>query len=244
MKKTITGIAALFMSIVMLASCGGTSNQPAQSNHEAEVRQTVTSFMEAYTDMDESKAVKYVTDEDLVDLPDMLAAMEDGMGEFEDMMPDIDKEAIVDKFRTIVKANINYDIDKVKVDGDKATAELTVTVPDASDMDSLFTEENLMEIMEDSFGFDINDPMAILNEYADKKGMDITELYALAAGDQDEFMKDFYNTFSGEFNDFIDGMIDMMADALDNAETEKQAVTMELELTDGDWLISDIDGLE
>lgn len=242
MKKTITCIAAAFTAVTLLASCGGGSS-PAAKSPEDEVRQTATAFMDACLSYDLDKATGYVTDEDLVEIPDIIESMEDGMGEYESMIPDKDKDAIRDKIVKIVRKHVSYDIDEITVEDDEANVTLTVKEPDLTTVDSdAFSESDLMDIMEDSFGFDITDGEAFMEEYAKRKGVDMDDLYSIfSSGDQDELISDVYNTFKNEFDSLVDNMLSMMDDAMDTADDEETEVDLTLEKqSDGQWLISDV----
>lgn len=242
MKKTISLIAAALTAMALLASCGGGSSSTVAESPEDEVRQTVTAFMDACLSFDTDEAKKYVTDENIDDIPDILDGVEEAFGDFEDIIPEESKKAVTDKWSALVKDNIKYEIGEITVDDDEAQAKVNVSMPDFSNAMSDYSDEDFAKLIQTSFGLDSGDPMELINAYAQKKGVSVEDVYQMLSGDETDFIKDFYQTFKDETDKFIDGMVDMIGGSLKDAEQTDYPATVTLEKqTDNTWLVSDMD---
>ena len=242
MRKTISLIAAALTAMALLASCGGGSSSTVAKNPEDEVRQTVTAFMDACLSFDTDEAKKYVTDENIDEIPDILDGIEETFGDFEDIIPEESKKAVTDKLSALVKDNIKYEIGEITIDGDEAQAKVNVSMPDFSNAMSDYSDEDFAKLIQTSFGLDSDDPMALINAFAQKKGVSVEDVYQMLSGDEADFIKDFYQTFKDETDKFIDGMVDMLGSSMKDAEQTDYPTTVTLEKQpDGKWLVSDMD---
>ena len=242
MKRTITGIAAALTAMALLASCGGGSSSTVAKSPEDEVRQTVTAFMDACMSFDTDEAKKYVTNENIDEIPDILDGIEETFGDFDDIIPEESKKAVTDKLSALVKDNIKYEIGEITIDGDEAQAKVNVSMPDFSNAMSDYSDEDFAKLIQTSFGLDSGDPMELINAFAEKKGVSVEDVYQMLSGDEADFIKDFYQTFKDETDKFIDGMVDMLGSSMKDAEQTDYpaAVTLEKQ-PDGTWLVSDMD---
>ena len=242
MKRTISLIAASLTAMALLASCGGGSSSTVAESPEDEVRQTVNAFMDACMSFDTDEAKKYVTDENVAEIPDILDGIEETFGSFEDVIPEESKKAVTDKLSALVKDNIKYEIGEITIDGDDAQAKVNVSMPDFENAMSNYSDGDFARLIQTSFNLDSGDPMALINAFAQKKGVSVEDVYQMLSGDETDFMKDFYQTFKDETDKFINGMADMIGSSLKNAEQTDYPSTVTLEKQpDGTWLVSDMD---
>lgn len=223
---------------------------------EAEVEATVTAFMDAYTTLDFAKALNYIdADSDAFDsfissfdldasdidrnfdfreyfyesmgeLMDELEAY--GLGFMEDSVNDF-----VDGCLDMMISKFSYKIKDVKVNGDKATAKISVTLPDMESIDFDDIAENAMgdlDIDEDAIQTEFM-------EYAmNKLGTDdISDLQYLSQEDAINLLFGYLED-SGLVSEIFDYMLEQAKDQLD---TETEESTLMLELIGGDWLIVD-----
>ena len=245
--KKLTSVAAFLLAMMMLVSCGGTATPNATSKTAPgdEVRTTITSFMDSILSFDIDKAKSYTSYEEIVtelenrlNIDNFMSAFEEAAGS---VIP-IDK--IKDSLSAFTKKlfqSVKYDISSVSVNGNTATADVTLTVPnfDAIDMDSAGVD--LQSLMVEAFGFDItSDITTFMQKYAEKKGISMDELMTkFGSDDQSDLMSDLFDTFSEEFNKFFDLMGDAIVKAVETAGTTDTTSKLKIENTDGSWKITE-----
>ena len=257
MKKRLTGILAFIVSMTMAASmltaCGGAkkddsnngstaATEQKEKSPEEQAKDTLDSLMAALKKYDLKEAAKYATNTDFINELDggITNGIKEGIGEMGEMFPEDMLEKMIDTVLVSFCNGISYDNVEVEMNDDKtkATIEFSMYVPEIDD--TAFDGEKMQKYFSDSLGFDMNDSMAMMNEYASRKGKSVEELSAeFSNGDMETLLKDVFSTFQDEFIDAIDNaVVDAVKDAGTN-ETQCTAVVEKQE--DGSWKITSID---
>lgn len=141
------------------------------------------------------------------DITEMTSGMEE-LGLSEDDTADI----ITNVFEALF-GQLEYEIGDIEVDGDKATVEYTMSIPDYSkvDQNSIDMDSLLMEILEDS-------------------GYDMEKLSTMTEDDLKDIMPEIMGTV-------MDSFVDAMIDAAKDLDPMEESGNFELEKVDGEWLI-------
>lgn len=236
--KKITGIVAVFLSMIMIASCGGTSQVAEQ---EDAVRETVTSFSDAVFDYDLDAAKDYVLDEDIItEIEDSLNmdTFVDAIGssagfDVEELFSDTSIKHMIQK----IMSAFNYEISTVDINKNEAKVDVKLSIPDFEGLDS--SSMDIEGMLKEAFDFDINDPNAILTEYSKRTGKSVTDI---SSGNQDDFMKEIFSAFNTEFETFMDLAMDNIISQANNGKinTTTGSITLTQE-NDGTWKISAMD---
>lgn len=248
--KKLTSVLALVLAMMMLASCGGA--QPAQEakteNPEAEIRTTISGFMDAVFDVDTEKAKTYTSDESVVDEINSSLNIDDNLDKalssFEStaggMFPtDKLRTYLTSIFKKIFKT-VTYDITNIEINGDTATASLTINVPDMDNLD--MSSIDMESIMAQALGFDISDPQSVVTEFISRTGLSMEDLTAKYSTDQSALISDLFDAFSDEFEKMFEMAGDEGAKLAANAAKKEFNSTVTLEKgSDNTWKITKVD---
>lgn len=247
MKKRFMSIAAMAVSLMMLTSCGVNNNvsteQAKTKSDEVLVKDTAENFMDAFVDLDMTKAKKYTTSGTARDAlstlnpKTLVDGIVEGMGDFADYVDDDIIDNVSNHVIDVFAGSLNYKLGEIEVDGDEATVELTLKTPDFDALSAVnfddMDESTLMSKMEEIFGFSFDDPAALIADL-EAKGIDVNSIT-----DADEGTSTIINAYSEEFTTFVNWMVDTMFGTVSTIETDG---TLTLTKTsNGKWRVKDMD---
>ena len=147
MKKVLSVLFAMCLTFSLLAGCSSTDEPNAVVNNEvneaAEVEKALSQYLDSYFDkiLDEDALIQQYAGDSIASMPDNIASV---------------FEPKAREFCSKIFAEFKYDIADVTVNGDKANANVTLTLPDVDNIDfdfenidptQLLTEEEMAEIM-------------------------------------------------------------------------------------------------
>lgn len=233
MKKLLALLLTLAMSMSVMTGCNNKSKDE-NTNSEQKVEETTPEesakdFLDDLTSGKFDKLADYATGdakEDVEEVVEQFTSLVEGLTETE-IIPGLtlDQDKIEDVSDAIF-STISYEIKDVEVDGDKATVDIVLSVPDFEDMFS--DEEVLMEMMGISNEDDLVD---MLVKLSGKSSME--DLNTLTEEEQNELISKVVDKL---FSNMID-YIDKNASKMDKVD-EKGSIEYVKE--DGKWMISEM----
>ncbi len=241
MKKSISILLILVMFIAMISGCSKDKGIKNEKTPDASVEAAVAKLFDDFKDNSLGKFEDYFAEDsdekdDFEEMSYMNALAEsflEVVGPATDTLDSEKTEELKEKVINKTFGSIDYEIKSVAVNGDEAEVALAVEMPTFDDS-SLDTEE----LMAEAFGIDINDPVSLLEKWAEKEGKTVPELTEeFADSDQSEIMMEMLELFSDEFDDFLSLALDEMV-----KETEKKDIIATVkQQADGEWKIVKMD---
>lgn len=241
MKKISSILMVLFAVVLVMTGCADETNKSNETAPEAAVEAVVAKFYDDIKSNNLGNFEDYFT-ADSTELSKFEAFTPEMMYEeisqvMSSMSVAIGEEAMDDWINKTVgeiSGSVDYTINSTEVSGKTAEAFVTLDMVDVSSMSDIDTAP----LLEEAFGFDINDTQMLFEKMQEKTGKSYEDVISDMMNTDDDAKNTYiYNTFSEEFNKYL---------GLYTAEMTKQTVGKDVKLTlkqetDGQWKIKSME---